>query len=413
MHIFLDSNVFWKDPFLTKGKNAILLRLAKHDDVKIYINETVYAEVFRGHRVFLENELKTIIDSFKKIKPFINTNRDKEPKIDINNLINDFHENFQELIDEEQLEIIKYDSKVLTHLVDVDLNLQPPFLKKQEIMNKNDTKTTYIKKEIRDAIIWYSYIEYIKQNNLVDCYFISNNTEDFGNGIKSKNIPEGEPYDLDATILENMKIVAYKNVHDFLMHNVTAVKSLFKDEYLHTRLLSMDFSEQIKKELKDGLAEEIVSKYLIEQITDETHNILSDMQPDDIHSDYFMDGYVDPQYTGEITKISLNDFDIYGEMISISVDVDIEFDVDVYLYNPGYDSREEKYICESTDRVKLEESIVFLMSIDTEKELDKENFSFEEYIMGIEPDNLNIEVIKKTNIHHISMFEEEEEEDDA
>lgn len=37
MNIFVDTNIFYKDPFLLRGKNIILKELAKADNVKIFL----------------------------------------------------------------------------------------------------------------------------------------------------------------------------------------------------------------------------------------------------------------------------------------------------------------------------------------------------------------------------------------
>ena len=77
MHIFLDTNAIYKDPFLQKGKNRILLQLAKHNDVHLYISKTVYSELLRRHRVFVESELKAANEAISKISPFFRKNRDE------------------------------------------------------------------------------------------------------------------------------------------------------------------------------------------------------------------------------------------------------------------------------------------------------------------------------------------------
>ncbi|NKE04671.1 PIN domain-containing protein [Mesobacillus selenatarsenatis] len=411
MNIFLDSNVFWKDPYLTRGKKAILLRLAKHEDVKLYISETVYQEVLRGHKNFLDAEIKSIGDSFKKITPYLHADRDQyDVNVELENLISDFHDYFLNLGREEQLERIPYDSDVLTEIVEVDAYSKPPFIQKQEIIDKKGEKQTFSKKEIRDAIIWYSYKVFIEKNTLKECYFISNNAKDYG-APGAKNAPKEKPYPLHPLISEEVEITAYKTVHDFLIHKDTEVKELFKDEYLHLKVLSEDFYEQITVELQNGLAEEMVNRFLIDQIYTGTENLLSDKDPVRIHSDYFWGGYVHPEsFTGNIENIRFRDVDIYGETIAISVDLEVKMDVQIYLYNPGYDEVDEKYQYVATDTVKVEESLVFLISIDTEKELDIENFSFREYVEGLEPENLNIEIVDITNIHHTSMFGEDEYE---
>ncbi|PHB39077.1 hypothetical protein COE86_04160 [Bacillus toyonensis] len=112
---------------------------------------------------------------------------------------------------------------------------------------------------------------------------------------------------------------------------------------------------------------------------------------------------------GDITKIQVNDIEVYGGEIIITLDIELDMHVEVYLYNPVHDSRNDKYEYYATDIVKVEESIVFVIPINIEKEINEETVSFEEYIDGFEPDNLNMEFIQRTNIDHKEMFPEDYE----
>ncbi|MGX9161980.1 PIN domain-containing protein [Priestia megaterium] len=405
MNIFLDSNVFHTDPFLQKGEKPILLRLAQHEDVKLFINETVYSEVERHHKSFLEREIKSAQDALSKLTPFLNKDRETmDISINFKNLMDDFSDFFQELGTEEQMAIIGYDADVLKHIVKMDMYEEVPFIKQEIITNKQGDKVTKKKKEMRDAIIWYSIQEYIEKNTLEDCYFISNNIKEFGADGASKT-PQEEPYPLHPAIAEKSKITAaYRNVHDFLTHNSETVKELFTDTSLHSRILSGDLLEQVEKELKDGLAEQLVENFLTNEIIQHTHDYILEKDPDDIHSDYFMGGYVDPESHGQITDIGLQDVDVYGESITVSIDLEVEMDVDIYLYNPVYDDKEEKFQFYGTDTVTVAENVIFLIPLNESKEIDSTNFSLQEYIDGQEPGNVNVEIIEMKTTTHEEMF---------
>ncbi|PEM81026.1 hypothetical protein CN558_13520 [Bacillus wiedmannii] len=75
MNIFLDSNILFKDPYLEKGLNKTLNRLARHEDVKLFINKVVYMEVLRGHKTFLENEIKSVNTALKRMNPYLNSEK--------------------------------------------------------------------------------------------------------------------------------------------------------------------------------------------------------------------------------------------------------------------------------------------------------------------------------------------------
>ncbi|MDQ0186294.1 PIN domain-containing protein [Cytobacillus kochii] len=407
MNIFLDSNAFYKDPFLIKGKNRILLSLAKHDDVKIYINDTVYEEIFRAHKNLLEKEINIISESFAKINTFLEIAMQKfEIDVDLDVVLQDFFSRFVELQDAEQMEIIPYDGDVLKYIVEIDMYGKAPFIKKTEMKNNKDQKITITKKEIRDAIIWYSYHVYIKKNKLDDCYFISNNTREFGDDEAKKN-PGEQPYNFHPKISNN-NLIAYKTVHDFLVHNDEKVKDLFYE--LHSIKLSEKLFDKLYEELNEGLAEELVTKLFTEEIISEAQQHLSDFQTNDIHDDYFMGGYVSPSIYGQVNNIQLIEVDIYGGNITVAVNLEVEMDVEVYLYNPAHDDKNDKFYHAATDTMEVQESVIFLIPINVDNELDEDTFSLKEYIKGTEIGNLNVEIIATKNIGHTDMFREYEYE---
>lgn len=411
MNIFLDTNVFYNDPFLAKGMKKILLLLASHKDVKLFISKTVYAELFRQHSNFLEKEVKSVKEAFMKLSPFVKEKREKFTfDINLDNLKRDFHDTFEIFQTNEQIEIINYDSDVLEKIVEIDMYKKPPFIKLEETTNKNGDKVPYYKKEIRDAIIWYSYQEFIKKSNLKDCYFISNNTTDFGKKVTKKGSKD-EPYPLHPDLNENGNMTAFRTVQSFFAHMDKQIKEFFKDKDLHTRILSEGLLENIMDELSGGMAEELIDKFFTEEILSETNRILSEYQPNEIHQDYFMDGYVDPSMDGIIRDIRFNEVNVYGDSITVTVEVDVDMEVDIYLYNPVYDNRDEKFENYSTDTMKVTELIVFILPVDPDKVLDINNFSLKAYIEGNEPDYLNIEIIYTENIDHTDMFRDEEYEE--
>lgn len=388
MNIFLDSNVFFKDPFLKKGKKEILLKLAEFDDVKLFINKTVYKEIYRGHKNSLEIELKNLNDALTNLNPFLN---DKRIKVDTNieELMRDFELYFDLIQEKEQLEIIEYDSDVLDYIVDIDMFQKPPFIKEN-------------KKEIRDAIIWYSYKLYIEKNKLEDCYFISNNHKEFGTSDAKKQ--KEQPYSIHPDILGKLNITAYKNIYDFLTHKDDEVKILYG------QIISDVFLENIEDELEKGLAEEIIINYFEEQIISETENYISKVDISKLHPDYYyLDGYASSSMDGTITKISLEDIEVYGSDITISIDIDVEIGANIYLYNPKYEEDDsDRYDYQVTETLKIEENVIFIINIDTSKVLDTQNFSLKEYIRENEPHNLDTEIIDIENLDHIEMFPKED-----
>jgi len=403
MNIFIDSNIIYRDPFLTKGFNNVLNRLAKHEDVTLFISKAVYMEVLRGHKVFLEEQLKAANKIHNKISRYlIEDKQNFTIDIKLEDLLQDFENQYLQLQEEAKLKIIDFDKDVLEFVVEIDMYEKSPFIKKNEVQNKSGEMIPYKKKEIRDAIIWYSYQVYIKNNNLDNCYFLSNNTNEFGDE-NAKDIPNNEPYNLHPELNTDLSIIPYKTTQGFLTHNDEKVKELFKD--INELILSEELSEKIEEELNNGFAEELIDKYFKEQILSETQNFISNKQPDDIHDDYFMAGYIDPNVSSDILNVQVAEIELYGGELTVALDIEVDADVDVYLFNQGYDDRNEKFQYYATDTIKVEESIIFIIPINTEKELIEETFSLKEYIGDVEPNNLNIEFLQWTNTNHRNMFD--------
>jgi predicted nucleic acid-binding protein len=410
MNIFLDTNVFYNDPFLLKGKKRILLMLAKYKEVKLYVSRVVYSELLRLHNEFLEKQVKDAKEAFSKLSPFLNNKRDRfDFDFNLDDLMKDFNVIFDIFQIEEQLEIIEYDSDVLKEIVEIDMYKKSPFIRRMENTNKKGDKISYYKKEIRDAIIWYSYRQYIEKNQLSNCYFISNNTKEFaspGNNDNSKN----QPYALHPGIGESHNLIAYRTVEEFLFNQDDRVKELFVNLDLHSKILSEELFEKVVEELGSGYAEELINQYFEDEILSETYSFLSKRQPNEIHEDYFMHGYVDPLMFGNIVGIRLNEVEIYGDSITVSVDADVEMEVDIYLYNPVYDDKDEKFQNYATDLIKITENATFLLPVDIEKELDIDGFSLRKYVEGNEPDHLNVEIIEFENVDHTDIVRDEEYE---
>lgn len=411
MNIFLDTNAFFGDPFLTRGQKPLLLRLAKHDDVKLFINDTVYKEVLRKHKVFVEEEVKKMEESFDKISSLLRPERDTlEMDIEPEDLLKDLVQHFDNLEAEDQLHIIPYDADVLMDIVEIDMYEKQPFFKYIPVKNHEGKTINFKKKEVRDSIIWYTYQQYIEKNGLEDCYFISHNTKDFGSN-EAKRTPRGQPYPLHENLVDSSNLVAYKEISDFFTHKAAEIKELFKDTQLHERILSEEFADQVEQELKAGLAAELVKTHLAHEINQFTESYLSDTLPEDIHADYFMGGYVEANYFGQIDNIELVEVEVFGGDISVAVSVEVETEVDINIYNPVHDDRHDRHQYYSTDTVLVEESVVFLLPLNEEKALDEPNFSLRDYIKDVQPGDVDIEVLRRKTIEHVPMFEEDYDED--
>lgn len=56
--------------------------------------------------------------------------------------------------------------------------------------------------------------------------------------------------------------------------------------------------------------------------------------------------------------------------------------------------------------MEVQESVIFLIPINLDKELEDDTFSLEEYIKGTENSNLNVEIIATKNIDRTDIYYE-------
>ncbi|WP_409295369.1 PIN domain-containing protein [Peribacillus sp. SCS-26] len=87
-------------------------------------------------------------------------------------MIKQFELVYEKLKEERVLLILSCPNDFLGELIDRAVNRIKPFKEG--------------KSEFRDAVTWLTYSNYIGQYNLSDCYFISNNTNDFLDDKKEK-----------------------------------------------------------------------------------------------------------------------------------------------------------------------------------------------------------------------------------
>ncbi|MFP7470020.1 PIN domain-containing protein [Niallia taxi] len=173
MHIFLDTTVTFSDPFLKKGYTHIILKLAKeHKELKFFMSDVVFKETERHFNKNVSEHLNNIrkeeneLGSYKLLfsaseKNSINSRVAEES----NELLKEFQVFYKDLIDEGVLQILTSNNELLPELIHRAVNRIKPF---QEG-----------KSEFRDAVTWLTYRDFIKQNELSSCYFISNNVNDF------------------------------------------------------------------------------------------------------------------------------------------------------------------------------------------------------------------------------------------
>ncbi|OXS74907.1 hypothetical protein B1B04_08440 [Lysinibacillus sp. KCTC 33748] len=165
MNLFLDTTVFYDDPFLQKPHMKNLLNIFKQHDFKVYVSSVVLMET-RHH---YEEKIRENINSFNKSAKYLQDKhrgyfrdiyQDVEKEVEYCRDRFDRHYN-----NAEQITVLEYDNNLLPELVSRSIYRIKPFTEK--------------KQEFRDAIIWLTYAQFAEENCLENCLFITNNSTDY------------------------------------------------------------------------------------------------------------------------------------------------------------------------------------------------------------------------------------------
>ena len=162
-HIFLDSNIFFTDPFQKNRFNSALINLSNMSEINLYITDVVYSESIGNFKKLLSERLGNYNKALYSLNNLTFFGHDSEIK-DAEFYFKNFETHLEELTSS-LIQIIPFNPSDIKEVVNRSINLTKPF-------SKN-------KQEFRDCMIWLTLKRYILENKLSNCYFISANTKDF------------------------------------------------------------------------------------------------------------------------------------------------------------------------------------------------------------------------------------------
>jgi hypothetical protein len=196
INLFLDTTLTFEDPFFKRNYNSLLLRLSQIHGFPLFMSKVVYDETRNKFESNVSERIGGLEKALNELEIYHPSALDT---VTINcapdDFMTDFDKFYADLIERRILTIIEYDNSLLPILVERSIKRIKPFgLKKQEF---------------RDAITWLSYTNYANTNDLINCYFITQNTSDFcDNKIKNTIHPE--------LLLDSTKFSHFINAYDLL-----------------------------------------------------------------------------------------------------------------------------------------------------------------------------------------------------
>jgi hypothetical protein len=167
MDIVLDSNVIISDPWFRSQKMRVLLNFAEKSVSQVLLLEPVEMEI----RAHLKREVRGSIDGIQTAirnaeRLGIKSNIVFDPTATFESTIEKWDLSLESLVEQKKLYRVPLSPSILSEALRRATERIPPC---------NDSG-----KELRDTIIWLSFIESCKKRQLVGEYvFISQNTKDF------------------------------------------------------------------------------------------------------------------------------------------------------------------------------------------------------------------------------------------
>lgn len=311
MQIFFDTTAFYTDPFQKNKHIQLLLKLAKSGKVKLLLSKIVLEELKsnRDCRKSLKESNKAIIElnrylpTAKKLKTY---------QFDFKQEIEDF---FSKLIEEKVYEIVPIEDSILPNIIESYLKKKKPFAE-----NKDSFK---------DAVIWFSYVSYIKKNG-GESVFISNNTKDWA-AKDTKDL-----LTLHTDLISDTDTPSYyKNIEDFLSQN-KSIKNIIEDT---TKI------EELQLWSNKNINEAFINTVLEENIDNIQNTIYRKCQ--DFDSSQFGDwtnsGYVENSSSIDIISSTIEEIAIYIDEIYIAGTFTVDTLIDVFGYNACRDAEEDTH----------------------------------------------------------------------
>lgn len=206
-HIFLDTTLTYNDPFFKSNFNKLILHAAiDKKEIMFYMSDVVYLETRRHFEQRIKDKLSAHRNINSELDNLTFNNSNKFLNLSEESYLNDFDSYYNFLKESNVLTILESSGSLLNQLIYRSVNRIKPFKEK--------------KSEFRDCVTWLNYSTFAEENNLENCYLISNNITDFYSD-DSKSLHK----DL---LMDTIRIKPYINIQN-LFHNETIIKKYLEE----------------------------------------------------------------------------------------------------------------------------------------------------------------------------------------
>lgn len=296
VNVFLDSNILFNNPFMDSGFNKKLLEKVAKVKGTVFITNIVYKEVINNYRKLLIKDNDTIKNLNKDLERAHVENRISE--INIEEMIKKLKNRLDDLNEENKIKILETDNNLLDSAIDRAIKEIKP--------------CSAGKEEIRDSLIWLTYVRKVESEKLENCFFISNNTKDFFSN-------DGRALHQDL-VNDTNRMKAYKSLSDFFSKECdlfdTINIDILRDNFTFSchELYSDEIYSEFEELLFNYVSEnnKLISKYIFDCNTENTISLEKfNMQ--------------DPEISSTEVNLGNKTIDIYGK-----IEIYIELSMNIY-----------------------------------------------------------------------------------
>jgi|WetSurSiteA1Bulk_404760.scaffolds.fasta_scaffold00535_11 hypothetical protein len=345
MNVFIDTCILYSDPFWTENLSSQMLELSRQGRIKIFLSEIVLKELRHNFEKSIDKEISVLRNSNSELKKIIPGYKSVNiPEKD--QCKSEFDKFYRQIQTDNKVEILKCKDEFLQKVIEMSISRKKPF---------TDKKT-----ELKDALIWITYSDYVNSNKLTDCYLLTQNCTDFCDPDKLKLEPK--IYVLHPDLMRECdKFKMYISIKDFYRDNSSKLESP-----------ELIFQKWIKDQNIDDkyVFDLLINSNEDRRISEEVLECIGRLDPTTIFEDGYlvtMGGYLD---VGEIEWYECKDTEllIVGDCAIVSGILVVSVEVEGYGYNSVRDSDEEKFPSIGDTTVEVDITFTFTLMKESEPE---------------------------------------------
>ena len=350
MNIFLDATLLHKDPFLKTGYLSLLKRLAKAKRIRLYISEASFKEL----RHYFQVQYAELLTGAKFAAHQMNDLLKKNTitfHVTEEELVRHFEENFYKNVDQGIIHIIPIDSRVVHKLVDLELSPAEPFY--------HTTSDEGGSHHIQEAITWYTYANFITDQSLDECYFISNHIERF---TDSRPLEQMDAFFPHPNLAHHGIQLCFQSVKGFLNYVPELLRFSLTSEVDE---IYGDYLVQFANANIDITAlDKLFEHCLKQEVEYAVMKNLTELPPSSLHLDYVAQGQFVPKEIKGYRDVGLQQIVLFSECFLVSCRMTFEVEVDVPVHPAVHIEASHPHLLFSTENVLVTTSVSFFMPIE-------------------------------------------------